>query len=79
MMKTEKNVDTLWYCEPSREGHAGWEQDALPIGNGDLGCKIFGNVSKERIQMNEKVSGAVPYTEKTATQTATEKETTVRV
>jgi alpha-L-fucosidase 2 len=47
-------ASALWYQTPSREGHIGWEEDALPLGNGDLGCKIFGDVERERIQLNEK-------------------------
>lgn len=49
-----KSPLTLWYQSASREGHLGWEEDALPIGNGELGCKIFGGIEKERIQFNEK-------------------------
>ncbi|MDO4306177.1 MAG: glycoside hydrolase family 95 protein [Eubacteriales bacterium] len=49
-----KSPLTLWYESASGEGHLGWEEDALPIGNGDLGCKIFGGIEKERIQFNEK-------------------------
>lgn len=33
---------TLWYQQPAREGHTGWEEDALPLGNGQIGCKVFG-------------------------------------
>lgn len=39
----------LWYTKPS--GNI-WE-NALPIGNGRLGAMIYGNVSKETIQLNE--------------------------
>jgi alpha-L-fucosidase 2 len=38
----------LWYNQPAKE----WVE-ALPIGNGRLGAMIFGNPSKERIQLNE--------------------------
>jgi len=31
-----------------------WESEALPIGNGYMGAMIFGNVSREVIQTNEK-------------------------
>ncbi|MET8870203.1 glycoside hydrolase N-terminal domain-containing protein, partial [Nonomuraea sp. NPDC004580] len=41
---------TLWYDEPATD----WETQALPIGNGPLGAMIFGGVSSERIQFNEK-------------------------
>jgi len=39
----------LWYEKPA----ARWEQEALPIGNGRLGCMIFGGMQKEHIQFNE--------------------------
>lgn len=44
---------TLWYCFPASESYIGWEQEALPIGNGDMGNKIFGGVEREHIQFNE--------------------------
>ena len=40
---------TLWYARPARN----WQKEALPLGNGRLGCMIFGDVSKEHIQFNE--------------------------
>jgi len=39
----------LWYRAPA----ANWEKEALPIGNGSLGGKVFGGVEKEQIQLNE--------------------------
>lgn len=39
----------LWYTQPSGTI---WE-NALPIGNGRLGGMIYGNVTKETIQLNE--------------------------
>jgi len=39
----------LWYARPARD----WQKEALPIGNGRLGCMIFGDAAKERIQFNE--------------------------
>jgi len=39
----------LWYDKPA----VNWEQEALPIGNGRLGCMIFGGMQKERLQFNE--------------------------
>ncbi|MCX0404405.1 glycosyl hydrolase family 95 catalytic domain-containing protein [Clostridium perfringens] len=46
------NLDklALWYDEPATK----WENQALPIGNGYMGGMIFGSVSSERIQYNEK-------------------------
>ncbi len=38
----------LRYTEPASE----WT-DALPLGNGRLGCMVFGSCGKERIQFNE--------------------------
>jgi alpha-L-fucosidase 2 len=38
----------LWYNEPARV----WEE-ALPLGNGKMGAMVFGNVYKERFQLNE--------------------------
>lgn len=38
----------LWYRKP-----AGKWIEALPLGNGRLGCMVFGGVLKERIQLNE--------------------------
>ncbi|MDC4240750.1 glycoside hydrolase N-terminal domain-containing protein [Clostridium tertium] len=49
-----ENIDldklALWYDEPATN----WENEALPIGNGYMGGMIFGSVSSERIQYNEK-------------------------
>ncbi|MBL7221374.1 MAG: glycoside hydrolase family 95 protein [Phycisphaerae bacterium] len=39
----------LWYDRPAEK----WERQALPIGNGRLGCMIFGDPSAEHIQFNE--------------------------
>jgi hypothetical protein len=38
----------LWYNQPATQ----WVE-ALPIGNGRLGAMVFGNPSKEKIQLNE--------------------------
>jgi len=38
----------LWYEKPATQ----W-QEALPIGNGRLGCMVFGGVDAERLQLNE--------------------------
>jgi alpha-L-fucosidase 2 len=40
--------NVLFYTHPARE----WNQ-ALPLGNGRLGAMVFGNVTGERIQLNE--------------------------
>jgi len=39
----------LHYDKPASR----WEQEALPIGNGRLGCMIFGGMQKEHLQFNE--------------------------
>ncbi len=39
----------LWYDKPAEK----WMREALPIGNGRLGCMIFGDTAKEHIQFNE--------------------------
>lgn len=49
-----RSENTLWYQKPAANNYDGWEQQALPIGNGYMGAKIFGGVKKERIQFNEK-------------------------
>ncbi|MFI6708802.1 glycosyl hydrolase family 95 catalytic domain-containing protein [Nonomuraea sp. NPDC050478] len=41
---------TLWYDKPATD----WETQALPIGNGPLGAKVFGGVATEQLQFNEK-------------------------
>lgn len=38
----------LWLSSPATK----WDE-ALPVGNGRLGAMVFGNVSEERIQLNE--------------------------
>jgi len=40
---------TLWYSAPAKD----WMKEALPLGNGRLGCMIFGAAEKEHIQFNE--------------------------
>ena len=40
---------TLWYDKPATN----WESGALPLGNGRLGCMLFGGPGSERIQFNE--------------------------
>lgn len=56
----------LWYDKPSSEGvnrFAGananqevetWQQFTLPIGNGDLGANVYGEIESERLTFNEK-------------------------
>ena len=53
---TPKNANTLWYKNSSKTAGASnpWQEYALPIGNGELGCMVFGEVQTEEIQFNEK-------------------------
>src|SRR5690606_18750044 len=39
---------SLWYREPAQE----WVQ-ALPVGNGRIGARVFGGIALERFQLNE--------------------------
>ena len=52
----------LWYKSPANasisDSPNGWKDDAewlkaLPLGNGSLGLMVYGDVNKERIQLNE--------------------------
>ncbi len=53
----------VWYKQPAdasiKDLENGWQNDAewlkaLPVGNGFLGAMVFGDVHKERLQLNEK-------------------------
>lgn len=53
----------IWYRQPADasipDRRKGWGNDpewlkALPLGNGSLGAMVYGDVSRERIQLNEK-------------------------
>lgn len=68
------NHTKLWYNEPAstsiKDNPDGWTSDeewlkALPLGNGFLGAMVFGDVNKERIQLNEKSlwSGSPQYSD----------------
>lgn len=39
----------LWYRQPAQD----WEMEALPIGNGRIGCMVYGTAPSEHIQFNE--------------------------
>ena len=58
-----QNSYKLWYNHPAnasvKDDQSGWISDiewlkALPVGNGFLGAMVFGDVNRERIQLNEK-------------------------
>ena len=38
----------LWYRQPAAQ----WDH-AMPVGNGRMGAMVFGNINRERIQLNE--------------------------
>ncbi|UFH56427.1 glycosyl hydrolase family 95 catalytic domain-containing protein [Spirosoma sp. KNUC1025] len=53
----------LWYKQPAdasvADGPNGWKNNpawlhALPVGNGFMGAMVFGDVGRERIQLNDK-------------------------
>lgn len=43
----------LRYDSPAPDTAQGWEQQALPIGNGRLGAMLFGQVARDRLQFND--------------------------
>lgn len=43
----------LHYDRPARGDDAGWEREALPIGNGRIGAMLFGQPGREHLQFNE--------------------------
>ena len=66
---TEGNALRLWYDEPASQGKnilsAGsgysdndgsntWQQQTLPIGNGDMGANVYGEIVSEHLTFNEK-------------------------
>ena len=54
MIRKKKQDYVLTYKQPASSTYKGWEEEALPIGNGSLGAKVFGLIGAERIQFNEK-------------------------
>lgn len=59
----QNNDQKLWYDHPAnasvKDTSSGWINDpewlkALPVGNGFIGAMVFGDVNKERLQLNEK-------------------------
>lgn len=66
----QNNNLKLWYKQPAnaavKDISEGWKNDpewlrALPVGNGFTGAMVFGDVNKERLQLNDKTlwSGSV--------------------
>ena len=50
----------MWYTKPASQGAANltednmWQEYTLPIGNGDIGGNVYGEIINERITFNEK-------------------------
>ena len=57
-----KNPNTLWYTISSEAAGVSypWMEYALPLGNGELGCMVFGGVAHEELQFNEKTLWSGP-------------------
>ena len=57
-----KNPNTLWYKTSAEAAGASnpWQEYALPLGNGELGCMVFGGVHTEELQFNEKTLWSGP-------------------
>ena len=47
-LSSAKADDVVWLDKPA----ANWEKEAFPLGNGRLGCMVFGGIEEERIQFN---------------------------
>jgi len=47
-LSSAKADDVVWIDKPA----ANWEKEAFPLGNGRLGCMVFGGIEEERIQFN---------------------------
>ena len=41
--------DVFWLGKPATD----WQKEALPLGNGRMGCMVFGGVEAERIHEKE--------------------------
>lgn len=59
---TPKNPNTLWYKTSAVATGSSypWMEYALPLGNGELGCMVFGGVHNEELQFNEKTLWSGP-------------------
>ena len=54
MIRNKQQDYVLTYKQPASSTYKSWEEEALPIGNGSLGAKVFWLIGAERIQFNEK-------------------------
>ena len=54
--QTGDNDLKLWYTSPAdiTKYYEGWQEKSLPIGNGGIGGTVFGGITRERIQLNDK-------------------------
>jgi alpha-L-fucosidase 2 len=43
----------LRYDRAAQDDDAGWEREALPIGNGRIGAMVFGGLAREHLQFND--------------------------
>lgn len=43
----------LRYDRPAQDNDQGWEEEALPIGNGRIGAMVFGQPGREHLQFND--------------------------
>ena len=48
--KTNDNLLKIWYTRPAED----WQTEALAIGNGYMGCLVFGGTGKDKVHINEK-------------------------
>ena len=57
-----ENPNTLWYTTSAEAAGVSypWMEYALPLGNGELGCMVFGGVAHEELQFNEKTLWSGP-------------------
>ncbi|MCY4745320.1 glycoside hydrolase family 95 protein [Pelomonas sp. UHG3] len=53
MLNASAAEQVLHYASPAPDTPQGWEQQALPIGNGRLGAMLFGQVARDRLQFND--------------------------
>ncbi|WP_455774031.1 glycosyl hydrolase family 95 catalytic domain-containing protein, partial [[Ruminococcus] lactaris] len=56
VQQTTGNDLKLWYTSPAdiTKYYEGWQENSLPIGNGGIGGTVFGGITTERIQLNDK-------------------------
>lgn len=54
MKREVKRQMYLCYGQPAGMNYFGWENEALPLGNGHIGAKVFGAEKCELISFNEK-------------------------